>query len=156
MLASIFAAGQPPGKKAIDGAEENVTCFRSFAKSRNVFEKPYQFEAAEVRRDRQAGLAPDRIFARRESLKQRLGTRVLPHERVRDRRAGFAIPQHRCFPLVGNADRSEILRPQCASRDRFVDDLQCPPPDLFSIVLYPSGTRIDLLVLTLCRADNAT
>jgi hypothetical protein len=83
-------------------------------------------------------------------------TRVLPDNGVVSGLAAFPVPDDCSFALVGDPDRSQIFRPQPARFHGFLDDVVRATPDLFWIVLDPSWLGIDLLVLTLSGADDAS
>ena len=53
--AAVGAARQFPHEKAVDRAEENVTCAGALADTRHLVQDPTDFEGAEVARGRKAG-----------------------------------------------------------------------------------------------------
>ena len=66
------------------------------------------------------------------------------------------MPDDRGFALVGDPDRSQIFRPEPASFHCFLDDTIRAAPNFFWIVLDPSRLGIDLLVLSLSCAYDAS
>ena len=96
----------------------------AFARApRHVVEQPLELEAAEIRRERQARARAEAVLAavariRRDELGR---PRVLPHERVCERRAGVAVPQHRRLALIRDADGRELAGLHAAARERLAD-----------------------------------
>ena len=80
--------------------------------------------------------------------------RVLPDERVVQRRTGVAVPEHRRLALIGDADGRELAGADAAARERLADHGLRVAPDLRGVVLDPAGFRIDLLVLALRDGDD--
>jgi hypothetical protein len=81
---------------------------------------------------------------------------VLPHDRVRDRLARFAIPDDRGLTLIGDADRGDVRRVEPRALDRLRRDGRLRRPDLLRVVLDPSGLRIDLPELLLRHRHDGT
>ena len=135
----------------IDRAEERVAGFRLRPRLRDMVEQPFELEAGEIARERQAGLSPQAILAAvaGERGDERVDPRVLPDERVVERAPGAAVPQERGLALIRDADRREVGGRKPLRRERVGDDGFRIPPDLLGIVLDMARRRIDLGVLAL-------
>ena len=123
----------------------------------NIVEHPANLQAAEISGQGQAGFRAEAVGA---AVARQFGdvfvdARILPDERVGDRAARLAIPQHGGLALVGDADRGQVVRPQASRLHGFRDDFFGAAPDLVGVVLHPSGLRIDLLVFFLRGGDDA-
>src|SRR5918993_1772110 len=152
------AARQVPQYPRVDRAEQRVPCVSLGARARHVVEQPSQLEAAEVRRERQPSAGAKSVLAAVPRVRgdEVRCTRVLPDERVRERRACVAVPEHRRLALVRDADGRELIGPYAAARKRLADyDLRVTP-NFGRVVLDPARLRIDLLVLALRNADDRT
>src|SRR5207247_5020264 len=68
--------------------------------------------------------------------------------------AGFLIPHHRGLALVGDSNRSDILRIDIALLQRALDHALRALPDLIWAMFDPAGPGVDLLMLFLLVADN--
>jgi hypothetical protein len=91
-----------------------------------------------------------------ELVDQGVGAGVLPDDRVPDRRAGGPVPEQRGLPLVGDAERGDLVLSdagpaQCLGREPL--DVA---PDLGGVVLDPARLREVLLVLLLGERDKLT
>ena len=91
-----------------------------------------------------------------ELAAQRVGARVLPHDRVVHGLAGVRIPHDGRLALVCDADRDEVAHVEAALVERAAHDLDDVAQDLARIVLDPSRTRKDLLVLLLAQGHDAS
>src|SRR5580700_685677 len=157
MQASARTPREIPEQEGVDVAEQNVPGLGALSNPADVIQNPANLESAEISGQRQTGLGAKPIGA---ALLGQLGNvlidaRVLPNQRVVDGMAGLAIPNHRGFTLVRDADRGKIARSQAALFQRFRDHLLRPPPNLRGVVLHPSRLRIDLFVLLLGHRNNA-
>src|SRR5512138_2610223 len=99
-------AGEVPHEPRVDRPEGQPAGARTLARTRHVVEDPGYFAAREVRVDHEPGATRDeRLFAPGfERIAELGGAAVLPHDRVVDRLAGFAVPHDRGFALVGDPD----------------------------------------------------
>src|SRR5207302_3105858 len=93
--------------------------------------------------DHQSGAIRDGLLetGSAPSLAQRYRAPVLPDDRVMYRPAARALPQHRGFALIGDADRRN--RP-IGRRDHLAAGRNDAGPDLFRVMLDPAGLRIML------------
>src|SRR4029077_414740 len=156
--AAVRSTGEMPDQKSIDIAKQKIAGFSLCACARNLFENPANLEATEIGSERKASPGAIAVLsAKRSKLGYaRRNTRVLPDNRVVNRLPTFFVPGHRGFALVGDSDRSQIFRPQPASFHCFLNDAIRTAPHFFWIVLNPSWLGIDLLVLSLSRAHDAS
>ena len=75
--------------------------------------------------------------------------RVLPNNRIGNRLAGFALPQDRGFPLIGDADRGQIRSAQPALLQRVCNHFFRTALDFQGIMFHPTWLRKNLFVLFL-------
>ena len=146
-----------PEQECVDGAEQNVARFRLLARAGHVVQHPANLQGAEVGRQREAGLGAKAVGA---AGARQLGnvfgySRILPHQGIVQRLAGVAIPEHRGFPLVGDADGRQVAGPQGALPHGGRHHLFGAAPDLVGVVLHPPRPRVDLLVLFLRAGDDS-
>ena len=149
-------AGKVPQKKRVDIPEKQFPILGFLLRSGNIFQQPPQLQAAEVRAQRQTGLRAKTILPSlaRKSSHLLCHPRVLPHNGIRDWLPRAALPHHGRFPLVGDADRSQVGSSQVTLLQRFVDYLLRAPQYFQRIVLHPSWPRINLLVFPLRHRDD--
>src|SRR5207302_7786218 len=104
--ATQAAAGQLPNQKGIDVAKNHIARLGLFASTFYVFENPADLETAEIRGEWQASPAAKTILPTsfRKLADVLSNPRILPHERVRDGLASFAIPYDSGLTLVGDSD----------------------------------------------------
>ena len=92
---------------------------RARARAGHVVEQPSELQPAEIGGERQArswrGSGPGRRRAHSSATSVR-GARVLPDQRVVERLAAAAVPEHRRLALIGDADGGEIARRASAAR----------------------------------------
>src|SRR5262249_50199177 len=123
----------------------------------DVIQNPSNLQAAKIGGQRKAGLTPESILT---TVPRKLGyisvdSRVLPHECLMDRRAGFAVPHDRGLPLIRDTNCGQVLRSEASLLHGIRDDFLRATPDFFRIVFNPSRLWIDLLVLSLGDRGNA-
>ncbi len=117
------AAGQLPDEPRVDGAERELAAQRPLARAGHVVEQPLELGAREIGVEDEAGLARRSVAAwpaARSSSQMRRRPPVLPDDRVGDRPAGRAIPQHRRLALIGDADRGDVRARDPGLGERFV------------------------------------
>src|SRR5262249_59542427 len=116
--------GEPPDEKRIDRAEEDLALLGPAAEPRNRVEQVPDLGAREIGIDDEAGLRADHRLAAvaLQPVADRRRHTALPDDRVRNRPARLALPQHRRLALVGDADRGQI-------GGRGARALQGPPRD---------------------------
>jgi hypothetical protein len=144
-------ARQLPYQKSVYVAEEQLSGFSCSPNSRNIFQQPANFESAEIGRERKAGLFTKAVLAAllRKFCNRIVHSRVLPYQRVVYGAAGPGIPDNGRLPLVGDAYRRKIGRPQSLGLHGLVDHFARAPPDFIGIVLDPSRPGENLFVLLL-------
>ena len=83
--AAVGAARQFPHEKAVDRAEENVTCAGALADAGHLVQDPTDFEGAEVARRRKAGAFAENSTPQRARTRDIFtDARVLPDDGVVD------------------------------------------------------------------------
>src|ERR1041384_8200807 len=126
-------------------------------RARNLVEQPCELGAAEVRVDDEAGALADQAL--RADLAQVLaqlgGAPVLPHDGVRDRLAGLAVPHDGGFALVRDADGQEIFCGNSTFSERVARHVALRGEDLARVVLHPARARKDLAELALPDGHRA-
>src|ERR1035441_7715147 len=126
---------------------------------KSIWDKPWQSagSASETCRRREVLGAIAVLSATRGELGDRgSNARVLPDNRVVHRLSTFLVPDDRGFALVRDPDRGQIFRPQPPRFHCFLDDTIRAAPNFLRIVLDPSRFGIDLLVLSLSCAHDAS
>ena len=121
------AAGQVPDEPGVDRAERELAALGALARAGHVVEQPLELRAREIGVDDEAGLRGEQsgVASRAQRVAQRRGAAILPDDRVGDRLAGRAIPQHRGLALIGDADRRDA---RAASTPAFAS-ASCRTPD---------------------------
>ena len=82
------------------------------------------------------------------------GAPALPNDGVVNRPAGFPVPQHRGFPLIGDADGCDIPGWNICFCQHFHHHGILRGPDLHSVVLYPALPGILLRKFLLRHSNN--
>ena len=151
VTSAFWTTREIPDQPAVDCAKERVAALRHLPRARHIFEQPGKFRGREIGGGRQTGAGAKQIAdaLRREPVDQRFGARVHPHQRRMQWRAGCAVPQHRCFALIGDADGGEISRRQASFCQRAVDNGLCIGPDFGGVMLNPAGLRVNLAMFAL-------
>src|ERR1041384_5809380 len=150
-------AGEWPDEPRVHGAERELPARRALTRARNLVEQPCELGAAEVRVDDEAGALADQAL--RADLAQVLaqlgGAPVLPHDGVRDRLAGLAVPHDGGFALVRDADGQEIFCGNSTFSERVARHVALRGEDLARVVLHPARARKDLAELALPDGHRA-
>jgi hypothetical protein len=154
--AAVRTAGKVPDEPALHGSEQHVTALGALAQARGVVEQPAHLRGGEVRCRRQAaalahGLS---IGAAGQLVDEGAGAGVLPHDRPPGRPAGVAVPQHGGFPLVGDAERDDLVDSGSGLGEGLWRDAFEVVPDLHRVVLDPARLGKVLFVLTLRDRDQ--
>src|SRR6185312_12950310 len=149
--AAVAAAGEVPEQPGVHGPEGEFARFGPLPRPVDVVEDPLDLGPGEVGRERQADVLAQavRTLVAGQFVDDVFGPRVLPDDRVVDRLAGLAVPDHGGLALVGDPDRGDVAGLGVGARHRPADHLARTPPDLGRVVLDPAGFRRDLLVLAL-------
>ena len=148
--------GQLPDKPGFDGTEQQLSGFRLFPGPRHVFQNPAKLGAAEIGIDEKSGLLPDHFLAAPglQFVTKLCRPPTLPHDGVIDRHARFLIPDHRGFPLVGNADGLDIRIGTVDFQQRLLGHPHLGRPDFHGVMLHPAVARINLREFLLGHADH--
>src|SRR5208283_985813 len=153
-----FAFGQLPNKPGIDGAEYELTSVRLFPRAWNVFKDPANLRPRKVRVDHEPGLFLDKrdktICA--HLIADRSGASVLPDNRVEDRVARVAIPNHGRFALVCDADCCNIFVANGRAADGFGSDANLACPNLVCVMFHPAWLWEDLSEFFLGNGEHFT
>ena len=146
-----------PDDERIDIAEEQIAGFGLFARARDIFEQPADLQTAEVSGDGQSGLVAETAgpAAAGKFGNGIADAHILPYQGVVRGAAGFAVPEHGGFALVGNADGRQVVRRNAGLFHAFGYDLLRAKPDFSGVVLDPAWLRIDLLMLFLSAGGDA-
>jgi hypothetical protein len=108
---AIVSTGQVPEQPAVDGSELELSCFCSLLKNGILVEYPAYFGAGKIGVDKQAGSFVNQGF-------QPIGFQpfanistlaTLPDDGPVYRLAGFPLPDHGGFPLIGNANSGQTI-----------------------------------------------
>ena len=111
-----------------------------------MVEKPPDFAARKVSVDDQAGLAADQIgmTSALQFVAETRRSAILPDDRIVNRRAGTAVPDHGRLPLVGDTDGSDIFGFQAGLGQGCTGNFELAGPNLTWVMLDPSGLWEDL------------
>src|SRR4029453_19684602 len=99
--------------------------------------------AREVGCERQPVVEPEAILAAvvRQLGADLVGTRVLPDDRVEDRLAAVAVPDHSGLALVGDPERRDVVGPGPGLAQGSIHNVAAALPDLRRVVVDPSSLR---------------
>ena len=105
--ASPGSAGEVPEKKRIDISEKQFARRGFLSRAGNIFEQPAQLQPAEIRAEWQAGFRTEAVLSAccGKAFHVIGNTGVLPNDGIGNRLSGLALPNHRSFALIRNADR---------------------------------------------------
>ena len=140
------ARGQVPDEPAVDRAEGELAAARAIAGARHVVEQPGELGSREigVQHEARALADLDRMPGRAQGVAAIGGAPILPDDRIGDRPAGGAIPQHGCLALIRDAERGDVGDAKAGGRDRIVQHARLRRPDFRGVVLDPARLRVDL------------
>ena len=137
----------------VDRAESELSAFCGFTRTIHMIQDPADLCSREVGVQEEAGLLIKKV-------RKTIGfhfcaiicrSPVLPYNGIINRAAGFAVPDHGGFPLVGNADGRHVFTVHPGMMHRIFGGQQLGFPDLLWIVFHPAGFWIDLLKFLLCH-----
>ena len=138
--------GEIPKQPSIDGSKAEFPLFGAVPGVWNVIENPCQLGAGKIRIQEEARFRAD--FGLQTVLFEFLalggGAPVLPDDGWMDGLAARSFPDHCGFPLVGDADRSDIGGLQTRFAERLHGDTALGLPDFDRVMLDPSRLRIGL------------
>ena len=150
------SAGELPAQPGVHGSEGEVPGRRTVAGTVDVVQQPRELRAGEVRVDDQAGRPADPVDVAgvAQLVAVPRGAAVLPHDRVVDRLARAAVPDHDRLALVGDPDARDVARRGVRRVERLTARGQCRVPDLGRVVLDPAGTGEVLRELAVARSEQ--
>ena len=138
-----LALGEIPNQPAVHGAKGQFAGFGLLPGVGHVVQNPAHLAGREIRIEQQAGFAPNQLLvaglAQLVAIRGR--TAVLPHNGVVDRCAGVAIPHHRRFALVGDADGRDVAAVVPRFHRRLGRHARLGRPDFARVVLDPARLR---------------
>ena len=136
-----FAAGEPPNEEAVDGAEAQFALFSAGAGTFHIVQEPFDLGAGEIGIEPQSRAAIDLGFIAlgAQICAKRLGAAVLPDDGAVDGLAGFAIPDHGGFALVGDANADNRFRLDAGLFDGGLGGGEDGFPDVFRVMLDMTG-----------------
>ena len=137
-----------PRQEAVHRAEADFSLFGALVQIQLV-QQPLELRAGEIRIRHQTRRIADVLLQAlvAQLLDDRRGAAALPDNGIVQRPAGRAVPDHRCFTLIGDADGSDLLHRDTADANRLAQRVRLGVQDGRRIVLDPTGLRIDLLEL---------
>jgi hypothetical protein len=150
-------ARELPQQPAVDGTEGELALRGQRVRAGHVVEEPAHLGGREVRVDDKPRGGADRLRVTRLAQLRagRLAAAVLPDDRVVDRLACAAVPQHGGFALVRDAHAGEVARGKARSCQRLARGGQLRLPDFLGVVLDPARLRVDLPKLALRHRNDA-
>jgi hypothetical protein len=150
------AAGEVPDQPGVDRPEGKPPLLRHPAGVRQMIEDPGDLGPGEVGVRDKARPLPDERFQPLcfQAVAGGRGAAVLPDDGVMDRPARGALPDHRRFPLVGDADGGDVGGAQARILQGQGRNTGLGFPYLAGIVLHPAGPGIVLAELLLRRGNN--
>ena len=136
-----LAAGQPPQKITIDGAEHQLAAFGALSRAGNVIENPCHFRSGKIGVDDQPGFRSDRglVTLCLQSGADLSGAAVLPDNGAMNRLPGGAVPHHGGLALVGDPDRGDVPCGDIGFLQRLAAGGEGRIPDILRLVLDPAG-----------------
>ena len=135
------APAQFIGEPAVDGAEGQFAALGAHAGARDVGEQPFELGRGKIGVEFEAGLALDEggVPGGAQCVAAFGGAAVLPDDGVTQWLAAAAVPHHRRFALVGDADGGDFAGAGAALLQHFARAGELGVPDVERIVLDPAG-----------------
>jgi hypothetical protein len=126
------------------------------ARSPDVFEDPLQLCGRKIGVEDETGAAGNELVLAlgAEAVTDSGGATVLPHDGVVNGLAGLPIPDHRGFPLIGDADGVDVRGLEAGLGQDLRGDAELCRPDGRGIVLDPAGLGKDLGEFLLGHRDR--
>ncbi len=128
-----------PEKPRVDRSASQVTAFRSLSRPRYLIQDPLKLGSREIGIQHESRLPLNPIasaFCSHSIAGSRRST-ILPNDRVVDRIAGAAIPNHGRFSLIGDPNGMNCISTGYGAH-RFLCYFALRSPNLFGIVLDPA------------------
>ncbi len=141
-----FTARHVPYQPGIDGAECQTPLISQLLRAFDVLQYPADLGSRKIGVDQQAGLGADGFSQAVgfQLIAKCGGATVLPDDSVIHSLAGFAIPDHGSFTLVGNADGGNRSAVQTDVGRGLGRNANLGRPDFLRVMLNPTRLRIDL------------
>ena len=135
------AAGQFPNQPTVHRAEGQLAGAGFGACAFHIFQQPSDLGGGKISVQHEAGLAADqwRFASGAEAIAFLGGAAILPHDRVVNGLAGFAVPQQRGLPLVGDADGGNVGGIELGFFDSGLGGGELGFPDGIGVMLHPAG-----------------
>src|SRR5258708_3421833 len=113
-----FAASEAPEQKAVDGAERERAGFGRRARASHMIKQPCDFAGGEIRIEQEPGLACylALVTGPPQCLAVADGAPILPDDCIVDGFSSAAIPDHRGFALIGDANAGDVVRREICLR----------------------------------------
>ena len=147
-----------PKQPGINGTKAQFAPFSLFPCAGYMVQYPSYFSTAKVGINYQPGFVANKIFHLPCFQFIAKGSRpsVLPHNGIVHRLTRVAFPYHRGFPLIGNANGSNIFCMQACKANGFYSHAQLGTPNLHRIMFYPARLWKYLCKFFLCGGNNFT
>ena len=154
MGAAGRTAGELPDNPGFDGAEKGLAPFRRGTCLGNMVQNPLDLGPRKIGGDRQPGLFAEAVLTALfgQGAADFIGTGALPDNGIVIGLAGFPVPDHRGFALVGNADGGDVFAVDPGFSHGPFDHPAAVVPDFQGIMLNPARLGKNLLVLHLVHA----
>ena len=151
------SAGQVPNQPAVDGAKGELTACCPLSSTCYMVEDPADLGAREVGVDFQSCALSDvcGLPVCPQLIAEVGGAPVLPDDGVVDGLAGGAVPDHGGFPLVGDADGSDVGHGQSGFGNGLAGGGQLTRQDVLWVVFHPARLGKVLRKFLLRHAQNA-
>src|SRR5680860_789815 len=151
-----FAPGQPPDQETVYRAKGDPPGFGPLAQACNIVEQPCYLGAGKIRVKQQSGFCPECFFMAGffQFFTQLSAAPVLPDNCLVHRLAAVAIPQNKCFALVGNANGGDVTCADFRSANSLLAGGNNARPNFFRVMLDPAGFWKILGKLLLPDTDN--
>jgi len=151
-----LASCQFPNQPRIHRAKCQFSSFRFLPGSFYIFQDPSDFGSGKIGVDDQAGLRCDllRMAFFLELIAVGGSSSVLPNDGMIERFAGFTIPDNGRFPLIGDADGSDLVGAYAFVNQGFDHDSRLAGPDFVRVMLNPALLGKVLLEFLLGDGDD--
>ena len=150
------AAGELPDQPAVDRAKGQIARRGQAPGTRDMVQNPLQLGARKIGIYQQAGFCLNQLcFSVGAQLcAGRFCSAILPDDGMVDGLTSFAIPDHRGFALVGDANGMDVPRGYSGFDQHVPGGSELSTPYFHGIVLNPSRLGVDLGKLKLRHCNN--
>ncbi len=134
------ASAKLEDEPGIDRAEGQFAALRTLTCTLDVVERPLHLGAGKIGIENEAGLLLDCVGVAgfTQCVADRRGAAVLPDDGAGNRFTRLAVPQHRGFALVGDADGGDVLGRQSFVMQGLLRHGELRLPDFVGVVLDPA------------------